>query len=400
MSPLRCVYSRSADTLAASLLLVCGLVHLNAVHAIDLGDNAQMHGFFSQAAAISEHYDIGGNSSDGPALDLRELGANVSWRPDPDWLLAAQALMRWAGVADDGALRLDFGFVDHTLLSEDYRLGIQLGKIKIPYGFHNTTRDVAHTRPGVIMPQSLYLDRIRHFVLAAPGAALYGERQYEWGSLSWHASMLRPEVEDVELEYVILQGERPGRFKGDSSWFAHTMWESDGARWRAGLSLAKMAMHYDPGPDRLLAGKTRLHTAAISLQHNLEHWSFTAEYAQTRSRNRHYGSPLLEQDNTVEAFYLQADWRFRPRWQAYARYDAIYIDKNDKKGLRFQHATGLPAHLVYAEDKTLGVRFDVDAAWAIFLEMHRVEGAAWLPRIQADGPKKWNLLLFQVAYRF
>lgn len=367
---------------------------------MDLGDTAQIHGFVSQAAVVSDHYDVGGNSSDGIALGLREIGANVSWRPTPDWLLSAQALMRWAGIADDGELRLDYGFVDRTLMSDDYRLGIQLGKIKNPYGFYNTTRDVAHTRPGVIMPQSIYLDRIRHFVLAAPGFSLYGEGEYEVGTLSWQASMLRPEVDDVELEYVILQGERPGRFKGDNSWFAQALWETDGARWRAGLSLSKMAMHYDPGPDSLLGGKTRLQTAVLSIQHNREEWSFTGEYAQTKSRNRNYGSPLLEQDNTVEAYYIQADWRFRPRWQAYARYDALYIDKNDRKGQRFSAATGLPAHLIYSEDKTLGLRFDPDKSWAIFLEMHRVEGVAWLPRIQASGPKEWNLLLFEVAYRF
>jgi hypothetical protein len=150
----------------------------------------------------------------------------------------------------------------------------------------------------------------------------------------------------------------------------------------------------------LLGGKTRLHTAVLSLQHNREEWSFTGEYAQTKSRNRNYGSPLIEQDNTVEAYYLQADWRFLPRWQAYARYDALYIDKNDRKGQRFSTATGLPAHLIYSEDKTLGLRYDPDKSWAFFLEMHRVEGVAWLPRNQASGPKTWNLLLFQAAYRF
>lgn len=250
------------------------------------------------------------------------------------------------------------------------------------------------------MPQSIYLDRIRNFVLAAPGVSLYGEGEYKDGAISWQGSMLRPEVDDAELEYVILQGERPGRFKGDNSWSVQALWESADASWRAGVSLANMAMHYEPGADVLFGGRTRLNTAVLSVQHNREDLTFTGEYGRTTSRNRNYGSPLLEQDNTVEAYYLQADWRFQPGWQAFARYDALYIDKSDKKGKRFAAATGLPAHMIYAEDKTLGLRYDPNQSWALFLEMHWVEGAAWLPRIQASGPKDWKLLLFEVAYRF
>jgi inorganic pyrophosphatase len=54
-------------------------------------------------------------------------------------------------------MRLDYGFVDRTLLADgDDQVGLRLGKIKNPIGFFNTTRDVAHTRPGIIMPQSIY----------------------------------------------------------------------------------------------------------------------------------------------------------------------------------------------------------------------------------------------------
>ncbi len=362
-----------------------------------------MHGFLSQAAAISDHNSVGGDSSDGIAFDLRELGGNISWRPDPDWLVSAQVLARWAGKTDDGDVRLDYGFVDRTLLSGEDRLGIQLGKIKNPYGLYNTTRDVAHTRPGILMPQSIYWDRIRDFVLAAPGVSIYGENNRPTANLSWQASVLRPQVENTEVEYVTFLQDMPGRLEGRISWLGQVMLELDHDRWRLGLSLGEVAVRYTPGsPDFWQAGTTRFRPMVLSLEHHREQWSYAAEYAETAVRSRDYGAFFPFPDNTVQAYYLQATWRFKPRWQTYARYDVLYVSKSDRQGKKFETDTGLPAHLVYSKDLTLGLRYDPDSAWSLAIEGHHVRGAASLARTDNPGTphKDWNLLLLQAAYRF
>lgn len=398
---IRYAYSRSVE-LALTLILGCAIGTVPAC-AMDLGEAVQVHGFLSQSAAITDDNDFGGTSSEDVALDLREIGANVSWRPDPDWLLSAQALMRWAGETDRGALRLDYGFVDRTLLSDDLRLGIQLGKIKNPYGFHNTTRDVAHTRPGVIMPQSIYLDRIRNFFLAAPGASLYGEHLGESLDLSWQANLIRPEVNDKEMEYMFRLRDGPGHYKGNLSWYVQGLLEIDNGRWRLGLTLNDLKMTYSED-----GSMTRFKTRLLSMEHNRERWSFTGEYALTDVLNRPTaGNP----DNTVEAYYLQATWRFRPGWQVYARRDVIYLDKADRDGSQFYAntlslspalATLNPPYSRFAKDYTLGLRYDPTPFWSLFVEYHDVEGTAWLP--PQDNPygsvRDWNLFLIEAAYRF
>jgi hypothetical protein len=383
--------------------LLCGLTWVSGACALELDKNVQVHGFVSQAAALSNHNNVGGKSSDGVAFDLRELGGNISWRPEPDWLVSAQALMRWAGRTDDGDVRLDYGFVDRTLISGEDRLGIQLGKIKNSYGLYNTTRDVAHTRPGVLMPQSIYWDRIRDFVLAAPGVSVYGEHNRSATSLSWQVSALRPEVENTEVEYVTFLQDMPGQLEGKTSWLGQVMLDLDHDRWRLGLSLGEMAMRYTPGVgDFWQAGTTRFRPLVLSLEHNREEWSFAAEYAETTVRSRDYGPFFPFPDNTVQAYYLQATWRFQPRWQSYVRYDALYVSKSDKRGRKFEIDTGLPAHLIYSKDLTLGLRYDLDSAWSLAIEGHRVQGAASLARMDNPGypQKDWNLLLLQAAYRF
>ncbi len=396
--------SRSNNAIQAICRLLFCLSWAGAASALELGEDVQVHGFLSQAAAISDRNNVGGDSADGVALDLRELGANLSWRPDPDWLVSAQALMRWAGRTDEGDLRLDYGFVDRTLLSGEDRLGVQLGKIKNPYGLYNTTRDVAHTRPGILMPQSIYWDRIRDVVLAAPGVSVYGEHNRTPASLSWQASVLRPEVENTEVEYVTYLNDMPGRLEGKTSWLGQVMLELDHDRWRLGLSLGEMAMRYTPGAvDFWQAGATRFRPVVLSLEHHREQWSYAAEYAETQVRSRDYGPFFRFPDNTTsQAYYLQATWRFQPRWQSYARYDVLHVSKSDKRGSMFENETGLPAHLAYSKDLTLGLRYDLDRAWSFAMEVHRVRGAAALARRDNPGTphKNWNLLLLQAAYRF
>ncbi len=403
MSMSQCVSSRFSRSrrVARSLgMLLFGSMTTAAALAWDIGETVQAHGFLSQSAAHTTHNNYAGESADDVAFDLREIGGNISWQPDPDWLISAQALMRWAGETDDGDLRLDYGFVDRTLLSGPNRLGIQLGKIKNPYGFHNTTRDVAHTRPGVIMPQSIYLDRMRDFFLAAPGVSLYGEHAGQSVTFSWQANLVEPEVDDRELEFVFRLRDIPGHYQGKRSWYAQGLLEMDNGRWRLGLTLNDLGMEFSADDS-----STNLRTRLLSLEHNRERWSFAAEYMLIDVANRpKSGNP----DNTVEAYYLQATWRFMPRWQAYVRRDVIYFDKDDRDGAQFHASLPPPLRVLhptysrYAKDNTLGVRIDPSPSWSLFLEYHDVDGTAWLsPQDNPTGTTRdWDLFLIQAAYRF
>lgn len=371
-------------------------------------ERIQVHGFVSQGAAHTDANEVGGNSQDGLGLDMRELGVNVSYRPNGDWLFSGQALARWAGNTDDGGLRLDYAFADRTLASsEASRVGLQVGKVKNPYGLYNMTRDVAHTRPGILMPQSIYPDQMRDFFLAAPGISLYGSHESGFGNLSWQISALRPEVDEEILEHVFMLRALPGHFAGRNSWLGQVLLDVGGS-WHLGLSVGEMNMAYRPGalpPVDELAGRHSLPTWVLSLEHNSEDWSFIAEYGQTTVRARNYSAPT--DDNTTEAWYVQATRRFGEGWQAYLRYDVLYFDRHDKDGTQFASDPtivflGIPAYSRFAKDWVLGLRHD-RGPWAFSGEFHRVEGTAWLSPM--DTPytvqeRGWHMFLLQAAYRF
>jgi hypothetical protein len=389
------------------------MVFAPSVHGVELGEGLQAHGFISQGMSLTSDNNFGGNSDSGPAWDLREVGANLSWRPTPDWLISGQALARWAGETDNGDPRLDYGFVDRSLYADgETQVGVRLGKVKNPIGFYNTTRDVAHTQPGIIMPQSVYLDRIRDFYLAAPGVSLYGNLSGERGTVSWQINAVRPEVDDEELEKVFLLRDLPGRFEGENSWMGQISLDSADGRWRAGLSMGEFRMKYKPGqtfPFDLLGGKHRLPTWVASLERNDDNWSLTAEYSQTTIKARNYVPPPIPQnpDNTTEAWYVQATRRLQNGWGIYLRYDVLYLDKDDRDGTEFASSPqiaqlGLPDHSRFAKDWVLGVRRDLDQ-WMLSAEIHHVDGTGWLASVDNQASslvRKWDMLLLQAAWRF
>lgn len=388
----------------------CALVFLGQVssgRAMELGENLQMHGFVSQALVHTSDNRVGGGSDDGVGADMREMGVNMSWRPNPDWLLSAQVLSRWAGATDDGTPGLDYGFVDYAAFNDGLtRMGVRLGKVKNPLGFYNTTRDVAHTRPGVIMPQSMYLDRVRDFYLAAPGVSLYGLHALENTEVAWTLNYMRPEADDVDLEYLFLLNDWSGRFEGRPSWIGQIMLDQDGGQWRLGLTLGDVGVKYQRGGslDPVQAGRSNLSTWALSAQANLEDWSLTGEYSRTRNEGSGFG-PLLagvEDPNTVEGWYLQATWRPREDWHVYLRRDVFYLDKDDRDGSRFQAQSGAPAHLIYGRGWTAGLRRDL-GNWSFWGEWARTTGTVWLSPQEgalSSQKKDWDMLLLQAAWRF
>ncbi len=99
---------------------------------------------------------------------------------------------------------------------------------------------------------------------------------------------------------------------------------------------------------------------------------------------------------------MQATRRLPSGWQAYLRYDALYLDKDDKDGSSFGMPLGFPDYSRYAKDWVVGVRRDMGAL-ALSAELHHVDGTAWLALV--DNPaagmvRKWDMLLMQAAWRF
>ena len=388
---------------AACLLAAGGLAP--AAHAAPgQGANLQFHGFVSQGLIHTTDNNFLGDTDGGVSADFTEIGANVSLRPLPRLGLAAQLISRRAGEGDDGSPRLDYALADYTFyIGADARLGVLGGQVKNPFGLYNATRDVAFTRPGILLPQSIYFDRTRNLGLSSVSLHLYGELSRPGGTLSFQAGPGLPDVNDVRTDYAFLGTDRPGEFEPEASFIGRLLYEKDAGRLRLGLTYASVNAEYQPGPrDPFANGHFEFSPVVLSGQYNGEAWSFTAEYAWRNAHLRDFGPRLPDTTARGASFYLQAARRFGERWEALVRYDDFTADKSDPEGENFRRRTGQPGHSRFARDWTAGLSYQPDASWLLRAEFHHVDGTGWLTFEDNPGAthRDWNMVLFQAAYRF
>lgn len=369
-------------------------------------DTLQLHGFLSQALVITDHNDFFGPSSSGSgSLKYTEIGANASIRPHQDVLIAAQVLSRRAGGdGSDANPVLDYGLLDYQMVSNQQRtFGIQLGRSKYPFGFYNQTRDVAFTRPSILLPQSIYFDRTRSLALSGDGLNIYTDQRVPTGNLRAQIGFGDPQTGD-DLRRTLRLDMVPGSLDPEHSTIGQIRYEHDGGRIVAAISAANANARFDSSLPGLSNGDFYFKPWVISLQYNEENWSLTTEYARRNSGLENFNNPAFNFDVTGESWYVQYTRRFNEDWQWLVRYDSLTSNRDDRSGSAYEASGAGPAHSQFAEDYTLGLQWNINPQVLLAAEYHHVDGTGWLP-IQdnpdpAETRRRWNMLLFQLSLRF
>lgn len=392
----------------ARLALAALLLGVTAPAAADSSmlDTLQLHGFLSQALVITDRNDFfGPSSSGGGSLKYTEIGANASIRPHQDVLIAAQVLSRRAGGdGSDAKPVLDYGVVDYQMVSNQRRtLGAQVGRFKNPFGFYNQTRDVAFTRPSILLPQSIYFDRTRSLGLSGDGISIYHEERFSQGALRTQIGIGKAQAGD-DLRRTMRLENAPGSLEPRDSAIAQIKYEHDGGRWVAALSTASAKARFESHSPEMSNGDFHFQPWVLSLQYNAEYWSLTSEYAIRNSTLEGFANPFLNFDVTGESWYVQYTRRFHENWQWLVRYDSLINNRDDRSGSAYEASGAGPAHSQFAEDYTLGLQWTVNPRVLLAAEYHHIDGTGWLP-VQdnpnpADTSRRWNMLLFQLSLRF
>ncbi len=373
----------------------------------ELPGNLQFQGFISQAYIATSDNDVFGNTDDGGSLGFTEAGLNALMRPMSRLQLSAQVLSRRAGNGNSAIPRLDFGFADFRLYShETNQFGMRIGRLKNPLGFYNDTRDVAFTRPSILLPQSIYFDRTRNLALSADAVHFYADSSHaDLGSIAIQFGLARPIVKDKDTKISVVPG-GAGDLTPALSYIGRGIYETNDKRIRIAVSGSQTNVGYNPAvSDRLGSGTIQFTPIIISAEYNAERWSLTSEYALRHFKIRDFDAPpLIDTEFTGESYYFQGVYRFNAKWEGVLRYDVLYSDRSDRSGKEFARTTGGPAHSQFAKDITVGLRWNVTPSFMLRGEFHRVNGTAWLSPL--DNPRTsptsqhWNLFAIQASYRF
>ena len=368
-------------------------------------DTLQVHGFLSQALIITDENEFFGPSNQGAgSFEYTEIGLNTSLRPHQDILLAAQVLSRRAGGESSDALpELDYGLIDYQMVSNQERtFGIQLGRIKNPFGFYNQTRDVAFTRPSILLPQSIYFDRTRSLGLSGDGVTLYHDEKLATGSIRTQLGFGKARIEN-DVEQTLGLDSFPGSLEPGSSAIGQIRYEHDGGRVITALSTAKANADYNSYANQPGNGSFQFQPWVFSFQYNQELWTLTAEFA-TRHLELTGFESIANSSTRGESWYLQFTRRFNNNWQWLVRYDSLVNNRDDRSGKSFE-ARGLgPAHSQFADDLTFGLQWTPHPQVMLAGEYHHVDGTGWWPNQDNSESKetsrRWNMVLFQLSLRF
>lgn len=364
-----------------------------------LPDSVQVHGFLSQGFIHTSDNNFFGHSDDSLSTDFREFGINGSWSALPDLQLAMQVVWRDAGQTDEAGLRIDYGLASYNLLStESSLLAIRAGRVVTPLGFYNETRDVASTRPSILLPQSIYFDRNRNLALSADGGYLYGEHRTDFGDFSFNFGLIIPRTEDPDFRNTLLGGDS-GTVEGDTSWVSRLGYESPGSEVRFAVTYADFLSDFHSSERSINEGSFHFNPLILSAQYNAEKWSLTAEYALRRTRLDYF--KISDIGFTGQSYYIQGTYRFTDKLEGLVRYDELVWDLDDQYGYRYPNRLG-PHFSRYARDWTFGLRYEILPSLLMSTEYHHINGTGWLSRLEntQDEAQRWDMYAFMLSYNF
>lgn len=333
------------------------------------------HGFVSQGAIKSTRYNYLVNSKRG-SVDFTEVGLNFTNRPTDNLRLGFQLFARRLGTTGNFSVKADWFYFDYHW--RDW-LSLRAGRVKLPFGLYNDISDVDAARVPVLLPQSLYPQQDRDFLLAQTGAELYGylrlgllgalDYRLYGGSIqvdipSQAGSPLQ--ITSVETPYVA-----GGRL----------LWETpvEGLRvggsvqaLRINLNLSQMMMPFTYNLPAVLWVASAEYAAGDLL--------LAAEYGRWYVKPESNNPSFPTNSQTSERMYGMAAYRFSGWFQTSAYYSLFFPDAEHRYGVKNnQH------------DVAVTFRFDINAHWLVKFEEHYMHHSAGLTPAM-NGVTDLNLL--------
>lgn len=339
----------------------------------------QIHGFVSQGGLLTTDNNYLARTEHG-SLEFTEVGLNFTKPIDDRLSVGAQLFARDLG--PDGNYTAKFDWLEIDYRWKDW-LGLRAGRVKVPFGFYNDTADIDAAQPVVLLPQGIYPETDRNFLLAQTGLELYGYRPL--GA----AGALDYRVYTGSL-YLTVPNNPTATFANVSvPWLVggRVMWETPIDGLRAGVS----ALAGEIDADYMLTAMPQLSGLTLeltqenylgSLEYASDGFLFQAEYLWSHAHETTYatGMPTANLWIRAEGMYGLASYHWRPWLQTTLYYSLLYPNLRDTSG---------PDH--HQHDAAASVRFDINAHWILKLEAHYLRGTAVLDSTLNEGVAREDL---------
>lgn len=416
--------------------------------------NAQMQGlyvsgFASQGFVTTSANQLLVDRSEKGSFEFNEVGTTVQATPTDRLRVGIQFLARDLGQEGNNQVYIDWAGGDYQW--RDF-LGARVGKIKLPLGFYNQGRDIDMLRTCVLLPQCVYNEGLRDFVLAHEGMSLYGNLplhnsgyfDYEvWcGTLNipnpkngfWGGSFelgginsarsiglgianeYGADTSTVSIEYLGSSEEKvlfPVVYGGAFTWSPPVPGLRLGTtiivgefelsnRWQYAVSLIDSN------------GNPRDFTRQVYFENEFDInqiLTFSGEYVwKCVTAAAEFNSNVMNEghsgSNREEGFYGMLSCRSN-KWLTCGMYYGVYYARaNDRQG-KFAVMQGFPDYAAWEKDLVLSTRIDINSNLMVKAEYHYIDGVALREgMVIYDGvlnntlDRYWHALLLKTTVHF
>lgn len=295
--------------------------------------NLETHGFVSFGYLKSWGNNWHGETLDGTA-EFWEAAANVISRPMDRLRLGAQLFVRDLGDYGNGKVEIDWAYADWRAADA---LGIQVGRVKMPFGLFCESLDIDAGRTSVFLP-IMYPTRAREILLSTDGAKFYGTLgSFDW-ALYGGQRQLQDDGDFANYFAYVLNLTSVETIEADSVIGGMVHWYTPIDGLAARVSLARL--------DELDLSGT-MPGATVDL--NIPYWwagmfsliyeqgpfTICAEYQRYYAENRltitsGAGTEEREQVNRTDSAYVSCTWHARPWLSLYASVEGAWVDPTDR----------------------------------------------------------------------
>ncbi|WP_306520172.1 hypothetical protein [Rheinheimera sp.] len=395
---------KSSHNAAGRLLVALCLYQAAPVIA---SETWHWHGYIAQGLMRSAESNFVNN--DGAiSAELTEFGLNSTWQLSNTLRLAGQLMYLDGGNRFQQGGRIDYLFLNWTAISElDWQLELYAGRYKNMHWLYSATRDVAITRPLIVLPQSVYFDAFRDIAVGSDGVALKSTHNLSWGELELNWSLGATPIPKEQSQRVIstlINGKTEQDFVHQLSAFLRP--EQSKSQW--GLSLLDSDFNYRRVAEDIFAdGDFTVQRVMLNWRYSEQDWELSSELFQERVSVYGFYAPGTERTQFGWGAYVLGRYNVSPQSTLYLSHDHFFANKDDKRGhlLPLQSGGMIPSYFGYQRDTALGVSYDIQHNLRLKMEYHWNTGTGRLgpnvvPDIVVNRSRHNQLWAMQLMYWF
>jgi len=380
---------------------------LGQVIPVMAAENWHWHGFVAQGLVQAKDSNFVNNDGEMSA-ELTEFGLNSSWQLDSSFRLAGQLMYLDGGNRFQQGLRIDYLFLNWTAINTlDWQVDFYAGRYKNAHWLYSSTRDVAITRPMIVLPQSVYFDAFRDVAVGSDGLALQSTYSSSLGELDLNWSLgatPTPKEQSQRIISNLISGATEQDFVHQISSF----FRPSGTKSQWGVSLLDSDFNYRRTQTDIFAdGDFTVQRVMLNWRYSEEKWELSSELFQERVSVYGFFAPGVQRMQFAQGAYLLARYNLTANTTLYASYDYSYGNKDDKQGSLLPLQTGgqVADSFGYQRDSALSLTHNFGNNWRATLEYHWTVGTGRLgpnvvPDTVVNKSKYHQLWAVQLMYWF